>query len=186
MPSLVPTSEDTRIYECCVLYPYPFGQKEESDLLREIEGLFADAGAREVMKDKWGRRGLAYPIKGFTEGNFIVYYEEMDPAKLKELDQALRITKGVLRHMFVKPPKDYQILKYSELYEQWLKERENIDQKRAREKEEQVQEQVARKAKRQAKMQTERKKAEEPASALQEQQLQEKLDKLISDDSLDL
>ncbi len=185
MPSLVPSSEDVRIYECCVLYPYPFGQKEESDLLKEVEGLFADAGAREVSKDKWGQRGLAYPIKGFTEGNFIIYYYEMDPAKLKELDQALRITKGVLRHMFVKPPKGYQVLKYSELYVQWLKERENVDQRRKREKEEQVQEQVARKAKRQAKMQTERKKAE-PTPGVQGEQLQEKLDKLISDDSLDL
>src|SRR5438874_124716 len=109
MPTLTPSSEDVRIYECCILYPYPLGQKEEAELLKEIEGLFADAGGKLVMKDAWGRRGLAYPIGGAVEGNYIVYYYELDPLKVKEIDGALRIMKNVDRHLLVKPPKNYQI-----------------------------------------------------------------------------
>jgi small subunit ribosomal protein S6 len=185
MPSLVPSSEDTRIYELCLLYPYPFGQKEENDLLKEVEGLFEEVGGKQVAKDKWGRRGLAYPIKGATEGNFVIYYYDLDPAQVKEIDRQLRIMKGVLRHMFVKPPKNYQILKYSEVYEEWLKNRESVEEVRARQKEEKVKEQVAKKAKRQVQKAADEKKAA-AAKPMQEDVLTEKLEKLISDDTLDI
>lgn len=185
MPSLIPSSEDVRVYEWCILYPYPIGQKEESDLLKEIDGYFAEVGAKLILRDKWGRRGLAYPVGGFTEGNFVVYYFEMDPSKVKEVDTQLKISKGILRHLFVKPPKHYQVIKYSEAYDTWLKERENVDEKRARENEQKVQDAVARKAKRQVKLSDEKKKEEvKAAPALSKEALTEKLDKLISDDTL--
>jgi small subunit ribosomal protein S6 len=157
-------------------------QKEELELLKEIDTLFAEAGAKLVAKDAWGRRGLAYPIGGFNEGNFVIYYWEMDPSKLRELDQQLRITKGVLRHMFVKPPKHYQIVKFSETYEKWLKDRETVGEVKARETEERVKEQVARKAKRQAKLTAERKPAAKPVEA---EDLTQKIDELISGDNID-
>lgn len=185
MPELIATSEDTRIYEWCILYPYPMNQKEEVQLLKEIDELFAEAGAKQIAKDSWGRRGLAYPIKGSTEGVYVVYYFEMDPAKVKEVDSQLRIMKGVLRHIFVKPPKHFQIVKYSEKYEQWLKDRESAEDVKTREHEEKVNELVARKAKRAAKLVTERKKSavQEPAAAKGE--ITEQIDKLISGDSID-
>jgi ribosomal protein S6 len=136
-----------------------------------------------ILKDKWGRRGLAYPVKGATEGSFVVYYYEMDPLKLKEVETQLRIMKNVLRYIVIKPPKNYQVVKYSEAYEQWLKDRENVGEKKAREREEKLQDQVAKKAKRQA----QRKKDDaKPAEALSEEVLTEKLEKLISDDQVDL
>jgi small subunit ribosomal protein S6 len=183
MPGLVASSEDTRVYELCLLYPYPFNQKEEQELLKEVEGMFEEAGAKLITKDAWGHRGLAYPIGGLTEGHFIIYYWELDPSKIKELDQQLRILKGVLRHLFVKPPKHYQIVKFSAAYEQWLKDRETQEEVKAREREQKVQEQVARKAKRQAKMTTERKKAA-PSQASGED-ITQKIDQLISGDSID-
>lgn len=187
MPSLTPSSEETRIYECCILYPYPINQKEEADLLKEIEAAFTDAGGKQVTKDQWGRRGLAYPIEGSTEGNFVIYYYDMEPAKLKEVEQQLKIMKNVLRHMFVKPPKHYQVIKYSEAYTTWLKERESIGEKRSREVEEKLRDTVAKKAKRAAQRTTEvKKKEEKPAEAMNEKALTEKLEKLISDDHVDL
>ncbi len=181
-------SEESRIYEWCVLFPYPMQQKEEQQLLKEIDEIFAEAGAKETARDKWGRRGLAYPVAGFKEGNFIVYYFDMDPAKVKEVDGQLRILKGVLRHLVVKPPKHYQIAHYAEIHERWLKERETVEQQRDREKEEKVQEQVARRAKMRAKATSERKKAEPsvPKQKFEEEAITEQIDKLISDDSLDL
>ena len=189
MPTLVATSEDTRVYEWCILYPYPFGQKEEAELLRDIEAMFVEVGAKQIAKDKWGRRGLAYSIGGFMEGNFMVYYYEMDPSKVKEIDTQLRIMKGVLRHMAVKPPKDYQIVQYNQAYETWLKDREQIEEKRARETEERLKDRVDKKAQRQARMVGEKKKegaTAAPAKALSKEDLTQKLDKLVSDDQVDL
>lgn len=179
---------DTRLYECAVLYPVTLSQKEEGELLKEIEGLFAEAGATLVSKDLWGRRGIAYPIKGETEGKYVIYHYEMDPSHIREIDRALRIMKNLLRHMFVKPPKGYQIRKWSELYEKWLKERETVEQVRVREKEEKLQEQIARKAKKQADRATsERKRSEGEAEKpkVTEAELTEQLEKIISEDTFD-
>lgn len=178
MATLVASSEDVRIYECAVLYPYALPQKEEAQIVKEIEGYFAEVGAKLIAKDAWGRRGLAYAIKGATEANVTIYYYEMDPLKLKEVGHNMKISKGVLRHLFVKPPKHYQIVKYADTYEQWLKERESVDQKRTREKQEKLQEQVAAKARR--KVQT--KKVETKAAPVSGEVLTEQIDKLITDD----
>ncbi len=183
MADLVASSEDVRIYECAILFPYALPQKEEAALIKEIEGYFEEVGAKMIAKDAWGRRGLAYSIKGAKEANVTIYYFEMDPLKLKEVDQNLKISKGVLRHLFVKPPKHYQIVKYADTYEQWIKERESVDQKRTREKQEKLQEQVASKARRKAQMKTE-KKPETKAAPISEEAIAEGIEKLISDDTI--
>ena len=183
MPDLIASSEDVRIYECAILTTYPLTQKDEAALAKEVDGYFAEAGAKLVSKDAWGRRGLAYLIKGANEANVTIYYYEMDPLKVKEVDNSLKIAKGVLRHMFVKPPKGYQIVKYGDKYEQWISSRESLDQKRAREKQEKLEEQVAAKAKRRAKT-TEKKTPEKPTGPISEQAITEGIEKLISDDTL--
>ncbi|MDO8648580.1 MAG: 30S ribosomal protein S6 [Candidatus Peregrinibacteria bacterium] len=188
MATLVPTSEDTRIYECAVLLPYGLPQREEQELIKRIEGMFDEVGAKQIAKDVWGRRGISFPIKGTMEALVIIYHFDMDPSRVKEVDQQMRIEKNLLRHLIVKPPKGYQIVKYSELYEKWLKERETREETQSREREERLKEQVAKKAKRQVERTTvERKKTDAEAKpALEETELTEKLDKLISDDTLGL
>lgn len=178
---------EPRLYEFAVLYPTDLGQKEEQDLVKSIEEIFAEAGGKQVMKDVWGRRGLAFPVAGHTEGKFIIYYYEIDPSRVKEISQALKILKNLLRHLVLKPPKGYQITKWSERYEQWLKDRERQEEVREREKEERLQEQIARKARRQAERDAAtRKKTEEPRPALAEGEITEQIEKLISDDQIDI
>lgn len=185
MPTLTPSSEEVRIYEVAVLYPYPMNQKEEQQFLKEVEGIFAEAGAKLVEKDAWGRRGLAFRIGGHEEGSYVIYYFEMDPAKLREVDEALRIIPNMLRHIIVKPPKNYQVVKYSEAYERWLKERETEGERREREREESLQKKIADKAKLQVKRAVEQKKVtEEVAKPIEEGKLAKELEKIISEDEL--
>jgi small subunit ribosomal protein S6 len=187
MPTLTPSTEDVRIYEVAVLLPYPMGQKEEQQTIKEVENILREAGAQELSKDVWGRRGLAYPIRGSIEGNFVVYHVEMDPRKLQEVDKALRIVSGVLRHMTVKPPKGYEIVRYSVAYEEWMKTRVTLAEKAKREQEVELQKRVAEKAKRQVKR-AERVKAEatEEKQEVSKEEIGKKLDELISDDSLNI
>jgi len=180
---------DVRLYECAILYPYPLSQKEEKEILDGVEDIFREAGAKEVAKDLWGRRGLAYPIKGHMEGSFAIYHLEIAPSRVKEINEALRIAHGVLRHILLKPPPGYQITKYSEGYEKWLKERETVEERREAEKGEELQRRVTEKAKRQAKRVEEEKKEKPPVkkiTLIEEDKFTEELEKLISDDDLDL
>ncbi|MFH0770859.1 MAG: 30S ribosomal protein S6 [Candidatus Peregrinibacteria bacterium] len=186
MPSLTPTTEEGRIYELCVLYPYPLQQKEEQDVLKAIEHIFSEAGAVQITKDIWGRRGLAYAIKGSTEGCFVVYHYEVDPTKIREIDEAIRITPNVLRHLLIKPPKGYQVVAYSEQFNEWQKQKGEADIRLEKAKEEKLQKAVAEKAKRQLKRTEEKKVQEAPKTAHFEGELDKEIEKLISDDQINL
>jgi small subunit ribosomal protein S6 len=147
MSNLTPSSEDVRVYETCVLYPHPLTQKEEATLLKEIEALFAEVHAKEISRDLWGRRGLAYPIKGYEQGSFVIFYHEMEPKYLKELDNNLRLVQNILRHLIVKPPKDYQIVDYSKKFAEWQQERDAAQELKKKEKEERLKKRMLKKQK---------------------------------------
>ena len=52
--------------------------------------------------DKWGRKKLAYPIKHFLEGNYVLTKFKLSPAQCKELDANLRISEEIIRHLLIK------------------------------------------------------------------------------------
>jgi ribosomal protein S6 len=176
---------EPRLYECCILYPNGLSQKDEQELLNGIEELFSEVGAKLVAKDLWGRRGLAYKIKGATEGRFVVYHYEIDPARVQEIDHALRIQKNALRHLLVKPPKHYTIVKFSELYEKWLKEREAAEEARVQEREEKRMEEITRKEKLKVQRAEKKKVVEVEKKPLKGEELTEQIEKLIADESIE-
>lgn len=185
MTKLVPSNEDVRVYEFCVMYQPNLDQKAESTLLSEIEGHFKEAQGTLLFKDPWSRRGLAYKVAGFDEAKFIIYYYEIPPASIRELDHQLRLQKGVLRHLMVIPPKGYEAVSYEARYQDWMKNRETIEDVRARKREEKTKKTVVDQAKRATKrLETKAKEAEK--KPLKMQDLDSQLDKLISDSDLKL
>ncbi|MFC1962090.1 30S ribosomal protein S6 [Chloroflexota bacterium] len=51
---------------------------------------------------KWGKRRLAYPIRRFLEGNYVLTRFKMGPEWSKELEASLRISEQVLRYLLVR------------------------------------------------------------------------------------
>lgn len=52
--------------------------------------------------EKWGKKKLAYPIKHFLEGNYVLTKFKLSPARCNELEANLRISEDVIRHLLVK------------------------------------------------------------------------------------
>lgn len=184
MPTLNPSNEDVRVYEIAVMIQPDLDQKAEATLIKELDLHFQEAEGKLLFKDPWSKRGLAYPISGFDEAKFIIFYFEMDPSKIRELDKQLRLQKGVLRHLIVIPPKDYEAVSYEDAYQQWLKTRETVSDMRRRKKEEKLKQQVVAGAKRATKRTEATKKDVAPAKPMKMEQLSQELDKLISDEDL--
>ena len=51
--------------------------------------------------ERWGKRRLAYPIKQFGEGTYVLTRFQMQPEYNKELETNLRISEDVIRHLLV-------------------------------------------------------------------------------------
>jgi len=59
-------------------------------------------GGRVLSVDHWGRRRMAYPIKGAIDGDYIVTRIELPTDAVQPLNDALRIDERVYRHLLVR------------------------------------------------------------------------------------
>jgi small subunit ribosomal protein S6 len=51
--------------------------------------------------DRWNKRYLAYPIKNYTEGFYVIYRWFSTPQFLTDLNYHLRYSDGCLRHLIL-------------------------------------------------------------------------------------
>ena len=67
-----------------------------------ITKIIADTGGVVGEIKHWGKRKLAYPIKKFSEGNYVLTNFQLQPASSKELEAKLQISEDILRHLLVR------------------------------------------------------------------------------------
>jgi small subunit ribosomal protein S6 len=96
------TGNDLRDYEL-VLVVSPMVSEDGYDATIDKYSRFI-VGKGGVVNDtqRWGKRKLAYQIKHFGEGNYVLFKFRMKPAFSRELEASLRISEEILRHLLVK------------------------------------------------------------------------------------
>ena len=52
--------------------------------------------------EPWGKRKLAYPIKHFIEGSYVLIRFKLNPLSNKELEAHLQISEKILRYLLIK------------------------------------------------------------------------------------
>jgi small subunit ribosomal protein S6 len=67
-----------------------------------VQQAVSSRGGEIVDVNNWGRRRLAYPIKRHLEGTYFVTQLKMEPGQVVELENNLRISEDVLRHLIVR------------------------------------------------------------------------------------
>jgi small subunit ribosomal protein S6 len=72
-----------------------------ANALDKIEKIISKSNAKIVKKDNWGKRKLAYKVNKQDWGIYVFYNIEVDPAKVSDINQALRITEEVMRYLIV-------------------------------------------------------------------------------------
>jgi small subunit ribosomal protein S6 len=97
-------SQDTRLKDYELVFILNPDVTEEA-LETKLNGISEFITGREGVIssiDKWGKKKLAYPIKHFLEGNYVLARFQISPAKCKELDANLKISEEVLRHLLIR------------------------------------------------------------------------------------
>ena len=84
-----------------VVNPEADGEKLDS-ILDNINQLITGLGGEVSEVEQWGKRKLAYPIKGLTEGNYVLMNIKMEPSRNRELEAKLKISEDVARHLLIK------------------------------------------------------------------------------------
>lgn len=89
-------------------------EKEHEKMLVEIKNIFSDGGLEFVEEDVWGLRKLAYKIKGFTSGYYVVMNFEGEGKEMPKINKELGLLSqaGLVRYMLQKMPEDYALMRY--------------------------------------------------------------------------
>lgn len=89
-------------YEIAVL----FDQGLEIDLEKataKVEKIISDNGGKVTNTDNWGKRKLAYPIKGQDFGIYVFYTADLPGENVQKINDVLNITDEVIRFLITKP-----------------------------------------------------------------------------------
>jgi small subunit ribosomal protein S6 len=70
-----------------------------------LDSVITGAEGEVVSTERWGSRKLAYPIKRFFEGYYVLQQLSMPAAATHVLERTLRINEDVLRHMLLRADK---------------------------------------------------------------------------------
>ena len=92
-----------RYYELIYIVNSNVERKKIDQIMKDISSRLENTDSKIINHVVWGKKKLAYPIKGNTYGNYILlHYEGGDNNKLNEFDSWLKLSGLVIRHMVVR------------------------------------------------------------------------------------
>ena len=100
----VATEEGAQLldYELVLVISPEVTEEEFEATIDNVSQLITGKGGTVSDIERWGKRRLAYPIRHFVEGSYVLARFKLKPAFSKELGANLRISEEVLRHLLIR------------------------------------------------------------------------------------
>jgi len=104
MPDEVATEVDEQLhsYELVLVISPEVTEEEFEARIDNLSRFVTGKGGIIPEIERWGKRRLAYPIRHFVEGNYVLAKFKLKPEFGKELEANLRISEEVLRHLLIR------------------------------------------------------------------------------------
>ena len=100
-----------RYYELIYIVNSSVERKKVDQVMQDIGERLEKAGSKLINHTIWGKKKLAYPIRGNTYGTYILaHYNGGDNEKLIEFDSWLKLSGLAIRHMIVKLDKEPEVV----------------------------------------------------------------------------
>jgi len=92
-------------YELMVIIKPLLPEDIKSKVLKNMEEFLSKNSGKIEKTDIWGKRHLAYKIKGHEEGYYIVMNLELDASKVKDFEKYLKLQNDILRYLLIREDK---------------------------------------------------------------------------------
>lgn len=89
-------------YEIAVLY-HPDLEVDLTKAEDRVKKIVTDNGGKVAGTDNWGKRKLAYKIKGNEHAVYVFYTVELPGAAVAKVESTLNITNEVIRFLITRP-----------------------------------------------------------------------------------
>lgn len=93
------------IYEILAIIPAKFADTEIEAVAERVAKQLATSGATIEKTENLGKLKLAYPVDHARYGTYVLFYVTAAQEAMKKIDQDMRLSEDVLRHMIVALPK---------------------------------------------------------------------------------
>lgn len=89
-------------YELVMIISPEVAEEQFEGAINSVSQFITGKGGTVSDIERWGKKRLAYPIRHFGEGSYVLTRFRLPPAHNKELEANLRISEDILRHMLIK------------------------------------------------------------------------------------
>jgi small subunit ribosomal protein S6 len=98
-------------YELAILYD-PDLEIDLDKAADKVKAIVEKNGGKVTTEDNWGKRKLAYNIKGHDMAVYVFYGVDINPSAIQAVEATLNITDEVIRFLITKP--DVKAIKKAE------------------------------------------------------------------------
>ena len=91
-----------RTYELMFIVRPDMTEEDQDKLVATLEGHVATAGGTVKNVERMGKRRLAYMVRRFQDGIYVLMVLEGDGAMVKEIERRLRVTEPVIKFITVR------------------------------------------------------------------------------------
>jgi small subunit ribosomal protein S6 len=94
--------QDKRNYELVYILQPNMDEGNINALNERLGQVIASQNGAITATEMWGRRGLAYTIKKFGEGHYVLQHLNMEPTGATEVERFLRLNEDVIRYLMIR------------------------------------------------------------------------------------
>lgn len=88
-------------YELLLIVNPDVSDEDLETRLGKISAMITEKSGTVASVDRWGKRKLAYPINRYSEGIYVLMNCTFDPALCQQMENSLRISEDILRHLLI-------------------------------------------------------------------------------------
>ena len=92
------------LYELMTILPAQYADTEVDSVIGIVTKVLEKSGAKVEKSHSFGKIKTAYPIERQRYGTYILFYITAEAEVMKKVDQDLRLTDEILRHMIIARP----------------------------------------------------------------------------------
>jgi small subunit ribosomal protein S6 len=94
-----------RDYEVTIIIQPQLEEQARTDLINRIVGWIVDGEVTDENRPQinlWGSRRLAYEIRKFKEGYYVMYEASIEPGRIAEIERNMQYVEDILRYLIVR------------------------------------------------------------------------------------
>jgi small subunit ribosomal protein S6 len=96
-------------YETIVIINPELDESETDGVIEDVKATIESSGGKIFKVDLWGRKRLAYTIKRYNNGYYVLVVFESSPELVSQLNSYYQVTEQIIKHIVVRLEEDLTV-----------------------------------------------------------------------------